>query len=325
MTVIIPVKIAMQGHFKLTAIDAVTGKVRELADFDNLIVNQGLDYVATGSPGTVACVYYGCVVGTGTTPAAPTDTNLQTFLAGTRTVSTNSVSNVGNPTYATVTSTTYQFAAGVAAGNLTEIGICATGTGQSLTTVPTNASPLFSHSLIMVGGVPGTVTILATEVLNVVYTLTMFPIVTTLTGSFNLNTNGTITSVNYSILSASVSANNYTIASSQTKISNNSSADNAYPSTSVLGPVTGVPTGTNAIFTGSSLATAAYVPGNYFLSYTLNVPIGGGNTTTNSIGAMGLFIQAGNYTTPLQIAFSPAIAKNNTQTFSIVVNVSWSN
>lgn len=328
MSLVIPVKFNMKGHFHLTAINADTGEERVVADFDNLIVNQGLDFIATGGPGTGSanCIYYGCVVGTGTTPVAPTDTHLQTFLAGTFTTTASNVTYNGSPTYSSVTSTTYQFATGVAAGNLTEIGIVAPAAGQTLTTVPTSGSPLFSHSLIIVGGSPGTITILANEILNVVYTLTMFPIVTTLTGSFNLNTDGTITSVNYSLLSASVSgAGNYTLGNTASRLINTSSpaSSAAYPSGSSLGLPTGNPTGTAAALTGATIAQAAYTTGNYFLSYTVSVPIGGANTTSASIGALTFAI--GLNTTPLQMTFSPAIGKSTSQTFSYVINVSWSN
>lgn len=329
MPLTIPVKVKLKGHFHLTAINVDTGEERIVADFDNLIVNQGLDFIATGGPaaGGNSVVYYGCVVGTGTTPVAPTDTHLQTFLAGTNSNISSNVTYNGATSFSVVTSTTYQFATGVAAGNLTEIGIVAPASGQTTGTVPTATSPLFSHSLIMVGGSPGTITILSNEVLNVVYTITAFPIVTNLTGSFSLNTDGTITTVNYSLLSAVVGqSGSYSIVNQQHALINTQSpaSDAAYPSTSTLGAVTGKPSGTAAAFTGGTIAQAAYTSGNYFLSYTYSIPIGGANTTTASIGAVSVFA-AGPNTTPLQISFSPAIAKSTSQTFSFVVNVSWSN
>ena len=328
MPVIIPVKFKLKGHFHLTAINVDTGEERVVADFDNLIVNQGLDFIATGGPGTgtANCIYYGCVVGTGTSPVSPTDTHLQTFLAGTLTTIASGVTYNPGPSYTVVSSTTYQFGTGVAAGNLTEIGIVAPASGQTLVTVPTSTSPLFSHSLILVGGSPGTITILANETLNVVYTITASPIVTTLTGSFNLNTDGTITSVNYSLLSASVgTSGTYAITNTQRNLVNTNSpaSSAAYPSGASLGLPTGNPTGTAASLTGATVVQASYTTGNYFLSYTVSVPIGGANTTSASIAAITFGI--GLNTTPLQMTFSPAIAKSTSQTFSYIVNVSWSN
>jgi hypothetical protein len=329
MSLIIPMHLKLKGHFHLTAINADTGEVRELADFDNLIVNQGLNYIATGGPaaGLNSVIYYACSVGTGTTPAAPGDTTMQNFLAGTYTTIATTSSNAGSPSFATTTSTTYQFATGVAAGNLTEIGIVAPGVGQTQTTVPTAATPLFSHSLIMIGGSPGTITILSNEILNVVYTITMYPIITTSTGSFSLNTDGTITTVNYSLLSAGVTSSNYYLPSGTSKINAgyNPASDTAYPSGATLGTVTGTPTGGTAVaLTGATVVVASYTVNSYFLSYTVSVPIGGANTSSASIGAMVLFNGGGNVT-KLQVAFSPAIAKSTSQTFSIVFNISWSN
>lgn len=325
MSIVIPIKFKVRGHFHLTAINADTGEVRELADFDNLIVNQGLDFIGKGSPGTGAVVFYGCSVGTGTTPAAPGDILMQNFLAGTNTNVGASGVNVGSPTYATSTSTTYQFATGVAAGNLTEIGIVAPAAGQGVGTVPTAATLLFSHSLIMIGGSPGTITILANEILNVVYTVTMFPIVTTLTGTFTLNTNGTLTTVNYSILSAGVGASGrYALASNASSLNLGYAPSTDFAYTGTLGLVTGVPTGTNAIFgTGSTANFAAYTTGTFFQSITINIPVAGANLSPG-IGAV-TFVPPNGFSTQLQIAFSPIIPKTNIQTFSYVLNISWSN
>lgn len=324
MSLVIPVKVKLRGHFHLTAINADTGEVRELADFDNLIVNQGLDFIGKGSPGNANFFYYGCSVGTGTTPVAPGDVTMQSFLAGTNTTSGASTSNPGSPNYQTLSNLTFTFATGVAAGNLTEIGIVGIASGDSSATVPHSTSPLFSHSLIMVGGSPGTITILSNEILNVVYTISMFPIITTLTGSFSLNTDGTITSVNYSILSSGAGNSSYYNANGGTPINFNVGAGNGLVYSGGLGPVTGLPMGTSAALTGATVTRGTYTAGTYFLSWTFNVPVSSGNVSP-SIGAITLFQGVQGFYTPIQVAFSPGIAKTNIQTFSIVANVSWSN
>ena len=318
----------LSGHFKLEVVDSLTGKTRQTVEFDNLIVNGGLDMIAVGTPTSGGIVYYGCVVGTGTTPPAPTNTSLQTFLAGTKTITVAaSESNPGSPTYATTTTATWQFAAGVATGNLTEIGMCNTGAGQSTATVPTNASPLFSRALILVGGVPGTITVLAADILNVTYSITNFPIVTPATGSFTLNTDGTNTTVNYSILAANAISTKYAmpplISAPFFGYTNNpTNSDTAYPASSVLGLPNGTPTGSGSTASGGTVTHDAYIAGTFFLSMTATCAPTGMNPAGGSIGCI---LIGASSVAPIQVSFSPAIAKTNLQSFQYVWNISWSN
>lgn len=318
----------LKGHFKLEIIDSKTGELRKSLEFDNLITNSGLDMCAVGTPTSSGVVYYGCVVGTGTTPPSPTDTSLQNFLAGTRTISVAAtLSNPGGPTYATTTTATWQFAAGVATGNLTEIGMCNSGTGQTPSTVPTNASPLFSRALIMIGGSPGTITVLPSDILNVTYSITNFPIITPATGSFTLNTDGTLTTVNYSILGAEANSLKYGMPPNisapffgPTTAVNN--GDTAYPASSVLGLPSGTPTGGGAVASGGSITVATYTPGTFFLSATATTAPAGMNPGGGSIGCL---LIGDNTATPIQVSFSPAIAKSTLQSFQYVYSISWSN
>lgn len=316
------------GHFKLEVVDSLTGKVRQTTEFDNLIVNGGLDMMAVGTPTSGGSVYYGCVVGTGTTPPVATNTSLQTFVAGTRTITVAAAtSNPGGPTYATTTTATWQFGVGVATGNLTEIGMCNTGAGQSTSTVPTNISPLFSRALIMVGGVPGTITVLPTDILNVTYSITNFPITTAATGSFTLNTDGTLTTVNYSILGAQATTSKYAMppvisAPFFGYTSSPGNSDTAYPASSVLGLPSGIPTGSGSVASGGTITNAAYIAGTFFLSMTATCAPAGMNPTGGSIGCL---LIGSTSVAPIQVSFSPAIAKSTLQSFQYVWNISWSN
>jgi hypothetical protein len=326
------VKMRLRGHFLLEAINADTGDVRRIADFDNLIVNQGLNFIATGGPASSPnnVVYYGCVVGTGTNPPSATDTSLQTFLAGTANVTTFSNSYSGASAWTVTSTTVYQFGVGAAAGNLTEIGMVAPAVGQTTSTTPTSSSPIFSRALIMVGGSPGTITILSNEILQVTYTITTFLIQTPLTGSFSLNTDGTITTVNYSLLSANATNPRWQSGSSYAKLNSAITSgvnDNIYPSGSALGLPSGTPTGTATGMTGSTtVSLATYTAGTFFQSFTYTLPIAI-VTASNSVGAMTVLntTSGGSFSSPLQISFSPAIGKTNAQTMQIVINVGWSN
>lgn len=330
MTLTLNTKCKLQGRFKLEAINADTGDVRQLAEFDNLIVNQGLDFIGRGGPATSPnnVVYCGCVVGTGTTPPSATDTSLQTFLAGTVTTAGASNTYTGASLWQSQCNTIYQFGVGVAAGNLTEIGITAPAVGQTTGTVPTSASPIFSRALIMVGGSPGTITILSNEILQVTYTLILNLIQTVQTGTFSLNTDGTITTVNYSLLTAQGAAPFWQINNAVQPINSTlttGSSSSGFPSGSTLGLPNGTPTGAaTSLGVSTTVGTAAYVTGNYFKSYTYTIPIAI-VTASNSFGAMLLINGGTSNSTPIQVSFSPAIGKTNAQTMQIVINIGWSN
>ncbi|HEY0955837.1 MAG TPA: hypothetical protein VGE36_13815 [Roseateles sp.] len=153
--------IGLHGHFTLTVSGGKRGTV-VLADFDNMILDAGLNYVAGG--GTSASGY--CQVGTGTTPVAAGQTTLANYLANTASVSRDWGSGVyvaGPPAYKWDYKT-YRFTTGVAAGNLTEVGIGWTSSGN-----------LFSRALILDGGgSPTTITVLSDETLDVTYTLRVY-------------------------------------------------------------------------------------------------------------------------------------------------------
>ena len=156
------------GYYKMVAHKVNrAGRIissRVAADwFPNIITDVGLN--AMGTNYLYNLLDY-CKVGSGTSTPLASNTQLQTFIASTRTTQTSSAGMVaGPPRYAWV-SFTKRFAAGVAAGNLTEVGM---GVGAA------NAGTgviLYSRALIVDGaGNPTTITILSDEVLDVSYEL----------------------------------------------------------------------------------------------------------------------------------------------------------
>lgn len=198
----IAAKSGVCGRFKLEAkkldVDGNVVSSRLLADwFDNLITDQGLNYMgATG--GWLSS----CQVGTGTAAPAVTDTALAAYLAGTNTfVGSSSVGAAGSAPYYAYVRITYRFGTGVAAGNLSEVGI-------GLTTTTGN---LYSRALILDGGgSPTTITVLADEVLDVTYEHRTYPPTADVVGNI------TISGVNYSyVLRASSVTNPNTIAGAE--------------------------------------------------------------------------------------------------------------
>lgn len=154
----------MRGIFTLYATNADTGEKRQLACFENLITDFGLNLL-----GTSAVRPY-CWVGSGSTPPVNSNTTLEHAIA-----STNSASdaNGADPSGFGYSRRTYNFPLGAAAGNLSEIGIgIASGS-------------LFSRALIKDSDdSPTTITVLSNEYFSVVYELRLYP--PTVDNTFNV-------------------------------------------------------------------------------------------------------------------------------------------
>jgi hypothetical protein len=92
------------------------GKIKETRDIDNLVVDAGLDYIASRMEGTTSDVMSHMGLGSGTTAAAAGDTDLESLLGSrealdSTTVTDNTVQYVAS------------FEAGDATGAVTEAGI----------------------------------------------------------------------------------------------------------------------------------------------------------------------------------------------------------
>lgn len=323
-------KVGLKGRYKLTAHkvdeDGNIISSRTACDwFDNLITNAGLD--AIGKVTTYVKIL-GCVVGTGNTTPAFTDTQLASYLAGTSTqqvawAATNQVTT--NPYYVSYT-TTYRFATGAAAGNLTEVGIG----GQSA--VIGNTSILFSRALITDPntGLPTTITILSDEILDVTYELRLYLPNggNDVTGSFNQTIDGVSTAFTYTIRAANINLNTpngfnqwwnpASIWSTVAACSGNvaSSYGTYGVSASPLGAITTQPagqTGANS-FAGGILG---YTSGNYYTDYNYSLTLANGNISFISYAMVGI-----NFVS-YQMQISPAITKINTKTYVITMRFSW--
>jgi hypothetical protein len=166
------------GHFILET-RGPDGSLRKRLEFDNLITDTGMASIFS-SPGDgfgVSYLFSACVVGTGNTAPAVTDTQLASWLA---TRSNGQYAPVGvyvagPPAYWKMVCS-YQFGTGVAAGNLTEVGI-----------YPFNKSnlALLSRALIVDGsGNPTTLVVEADEILNVTYEFRIYQDLTDKMGTF---------------------------------------------------------------------------------------------------------------------------------------------
>ena len=141
--------------------------------FPNLITDGGLDILATRSFGSASSY---CQVGSGNTTPAFTDSDLASYVAY---VGGTSAYSLDMPLLYQQCDRTYSFGLGVAAGNLSEIGV---GWGTS-----TN---LFSRALILDSeGSPTTITVLSDEYLTVIYSYRMYGLLADTTGSVTFTGN----------------------------------------------------------------------------------------------------------------------------------------
>ena len=170
------------GFYKLDAVKIVDGEEikRPLTGwFPNLITNSGLDSIASGWS-----YIYRCVVGTGSSSPNATDIALVNQVAATASIiaQENEV-NSTSPYYRRYVKV-YRFGEGVAAGNLSEVGI----------TDSSSPHTLFSRALILDDfGDPTTITVLSDEYLDVTYEFRFYPQESDVTGSvtFTGNLGGT--------------------------------------------------------------------------------------------------------------------------------------
>jgi hypothetical protein len=162
--------VGIAGFYKMEA-RKPDGRIRPLTGwFPNLITNGGLDQYAGSSWNST------CVVGTGNTAPAFTDTQLVSQVGSTTSTNFINTGAQSSPPYYGWTQTQFNFPIGTATGNLSEVG------------VGTSATTLFSRALILDGGgSPTTITILSNEALYVTYQVNHYVPTTDYTNSFTLN------------------------------------------------------------------------------------------------------------------------------------------
>lgn len=293
-------KAGAAGWFRIEAVNPETGQRRLLADwFPNLITNNGLNLIGSSSA-YMNC----CQVGTGATAPANTDTTLQTYVAGTSTVISNTADASGTDPYYYYRRKVFQFPIGAVAGNMSEVGIGTT----------TTTGNLFSRALIVDGGgSPTTVSVLVTEQLEVTYELRFYAPASDVTGS---NTVGGV-STSYTLRAADADAvGNGESVGVQASFSLPATV---YGTGATLGAVTGVPSGgASSDNLGSNPVVDSYSSDSHERTATFPIATTDGNVT-GGIVCMLFRTTFGSY----QISFSPAIAKDATKTLDMDFVISW--
>lgn len=290
--------IGMQGRFKLVA-HKLDGSSRVVADwFNNLILNNGLNGIATTNTMLdVACV------GSGTAAPAAGQTQLSTLVSSTSTVQGVSAGNELASGYGW-RRITFRFGQGAAQGNLSEVGVGASATN------------LFSRALILDGtGQPTTVTVLADEFLDVVYEIRVYWPTADATGT------ATVSGVSTAFTLRACEVGQWGAAWLTSAFGgNNNFTGQCWASGATLGAITGSPSGTFIGQTLSSNRVGSYNNGSFSRTFRLIFDLNG---VTQSIGAMRL-LSAGNSDMNFQCLFNPAVAKTNQFNLSLDFTLTWS-
>lgn len=292
------------GYYKMEAIRP-NGSRRVLADwFPNLITNVGLDDIGYGTGTQLSA----CVVGSGAATPTFSDSALAAQIASTTTIQ-NSVSGSqpSAPYYGWI-NRTWRFAAGVAAGNLAEVGVkTSTGGGK-----------MFSRALILDGlGAPTTITVLSDEVLDVTYQLRLYPYLSDITGSVVIGG----VSYNYTARAANVTSG---VLALQPQVWGGVGGPSANGCTVYTGTIsaaiTGNPSGSAAA--GGVLTLASYTPNALFRDGTFAFGLNFGNV---SGGFRSVLLELGwtVYMGRIQIEFDAAVPKDATKVMSLTFRHTW--
>jgi hypothetical protein len=298
-----------EGWFSLSAfkVDSegseITGSRRKLVPpFRNLITDAGLERMGDNSDWM-----QWCQVGSGSTAPTVLDTGLVSRVAGTSTQQAFVTAAQNSEPYYLSSNKTYRFAEGVAAGNLSEVGVGWLSIGG-----------LFSRALILdAGGVPTTITVLADELLDVTYRFRQYPPSTDSVGTITLR--GIVhdyvgRASNVASFSPSV---NWGWGSSGQSAGTGKATSSRY--TAQSGPIGAITTGPfGASFPASTLGALSYSAGSLYRDFVIAWDNNSGNVP-DGIGAVCIGMGIGAY----QFGFTPKIMKTSDDTLSLTFRHSW--
>lgn len=291
------------------------GRRRHLAGpFPNLITDVGLDAPGVGTGWAARCV-----VGTGNATPDEGDTTLQAQVAATLTRQDNvSGSNQTADQY-NYARTTFRFAAGAAEGNLAEIGVTRSGSGD----------PMLSRALILDGsGDPTTITVLADEVLDATYEIRCYPplddLVTTMDVSgdtHDIVLRASEVDSLWALFGSGLGATIGWLAGTATN------GARVYPSTSVIGATTGSPTGVGS--NNSSSGNSTYIPGTFNREFQYTWNLGSGNVSGGiaalrvTCGSRSSAAGEGTSGQAFQLSVDPVIPKNSGNNLVLNFRQAW--
>lgn len=292
----------LRGFYKIEAVRP-DGSKRLLADwFPNLVTDNGLNLI-----GATAGWLAWCSVGSGSTAPATTDTGLTTYVGSTSTKLVTSRAAAASAPYYGTTTITYQFAAGVATGNLSEVGVGIASGGLDL----------FSHALILDGsGNPTTITVLSTEALDVTYQLQLYASSADVIGSVTING----VAYAYTWRASNVTNSNEWAVYFQ---GDQGGLILQQSGTGTIGAVTTSPAFTSQVGGATSVTYSTYGTGNFYIDTTFTFGLSQGNATG---GLNAFFFNGGAAYQSLgafQCGLATAIPKDSSHTLTLTFRHSW--
>lgn len=287
----------LKGFFGARLIDARTNRIRyETSQLEpNLIVNQGLYRMGQST------FFTHCHVGTGSVAPDPADTSLTSFLAATANTAEVLYGYQGSVApYYGWRRMTFTFAAGTVVGNISEVATAWSST----------PSTIFSKSLLKDGGVPITLSVVSSDILQIVYEIRSYLPETDL--AFTTTIAGVLTNC---VARPAYVTSSWGLASISTFFGSSAAGYSTAYESDVLGTITSGPPGSSS---NCNHNIQAYVPSTTVRGYTLDFALNQGNFTTG-IGSLLVRNTLGHW----QISLSPKIAKTATKTLSIALQSSW--
>lgn len=292
----------LAGRYRMVATNAKTGKQRLLADwFPNLITDYGLNALGAQSWNNLNF----CCVGSGNDAPTNADTALASFVAASNTNNGSTTGVQNSEPYYGWRRRVIRFGEGVAAGNLSEVGMTA-----NLTT-----ASLFSRALILDGlGDPTTITVLSNEFLDVTYELRLYPPLTDVVEEISDGaTNYTVTT-----RAAEVTSNGWASGTLGTRVDALTGTSSWVVARSgPIGTITGTPSGSGS--NRSSITNDTYQNNSLERTGLVYFGLGAGNFGTGIKSLWWRNTAFGSF----QTEFDPVIPKIDTQDLTIGVKVSW--
>lgn len=301
-------KVCAAGRYQLHWVENGVRTGQQTPWFDNIILDSGLNRWGTG--GIIA----GAAIGTGAATPLATDTGLQTQTHYTTTSGTgnNAFTAGGVSPYNNTRTSVYRTTLGALDGSYTEVGA-----GWA-------SGSMFSRALILDGGgVPTSISISAAQQLDIVYQLSVYPLLTDFTDTVTIDgVDYVVTGRPFNVNSPNAAGGGWGVLTGN-RIGSHTTGNSAY--NGVIGAVTDPnPAGATA---GGTAADVAYGDGSYERQATVTYGPTQGNvaggilSTTKSWGASGG--GAPTWFASFQYEFDAAVPKVDTKTLVLNYTCGW--
>lgn len=297
------IKYGIEGFFTIEALTVDEKGVeisrRTLAGpFKNLITNAGMDALMTN--GSLDTMNW-CSVGSGNTTPAFTDSSLVSRITTTLTIAVADVSGVNSVSpYYCYYRRTYQFAAGTAAGNLSEVGVGWAPNGTNLS----------ARALIVdTNGNPTTITVLPTEILNVTYERRL-----SYATEADVTSNVTISGTTYTIIGRPAALPN-NLNNLSFVLRSGFASSIVFDTTFSAQAIAAVSSPPNGGTNPCAPTFGAYVAGSFTNTFSVSLDVNSGNYG----GLASCFLGDSGY---YQFGFTPAIPKTNLNTLQLTFSFS---